>query len=517
MEALRYLPMDSSADNPSALPIGFALDARARGESWVGLTCAACHTNQLNYSGKRILIEGAPTLANFVQFFDELTDALIATSEGDEKFERFAQKVLAEKYGVETAQTLRSRLLEIALKMEQRRAVNELPAGYPADFTSYARLDAFGNIQNAGSAFALHDLDNKNAPTAPVSYPFLWGTHQSDVVQWNASAPNTPVVGPLVRNIGEVIGVFGGLSIEQAPWPQRLWGKKQRYFSTADMIGLGHLEAWVKQLRSPAWPQQYLPAIDVTKAVEGARLYQKHCSRCHQVIARSKEGENYVAVKTPVAEVGTDPAMAWNAEHHMAKSLLLEGTKSKILIGEDFAEITPALGIAVNGAIGLTLKSPGTALEAGMMSVRTARSVESQDEKTLEEHVEDHAKARERLTGTRPGYISRSPVKELDGLVYKARPLNGIWATAPYLHNGSVPTLWQLMQRPEERMNQFWVGSREFDPVNVGYEAGRGLSKFNVLDDGGEIQQGNSNRGHAYGTNLTDEQKWSLIEYMKTL
>jgi hypothetical protein len=42
-------------------------------------------------------------------------------------------------------------------------------------------LDAFGNIQNAGTAFALHDLNNKNIPNAPVSYPFIWGTHQSDV------------------------------------------------------------------------------------------------------------------------------------------------------------------------------------------------------------------------------------------------------------------------------------------------------------------------------------------------
>src|SRR5690606_24698234 len=63
-------------------------------------------------------------------------------------------------------------------------------------------------------------------------------------------------------------------------------------------------------------------------------------------------------------------------------------------------------------------------------------------------------------------------------LSYKARSLNGIWATAPYLHNGSVPSLYDLLlpkKRPgdpeegEYRPDEFMVGSREFDPVKVGF------------------------------------------------
>ena len=57
-------------------------------------------------------------------------------------------------------------------------------------------------------------------------------------------------------------------------------------------------------------------------------------------------------------------------------------------------------------------------------------------------------------------------------LGYKARPLNGIWATAPYLHNASVRTLYQLLLPAEQREKTFNLGSKEFDPVNVGYVDG---------------------------------------------
>jgi len=215
MSMLGYIPMTTSKDNPSGLPIGFAMTkAKSAKDSYVGLTCAACHTNQINFKGEKYLIDGAPSLANFVLFFDRIVEALNATYENDDKFHRFSLRVLGGGYSKANAKKLKKKLLEIATQSKARQDVNALPLDYPKDFTSFARLDAFTNIENAGSAFALGDLKNKNAPTAPVSYPFLWGTHQSNVVQWNASAKNTPLVGPLVRNVGEVVGVFGGLTIK---------------------------------------------------------------------------------------------------------------------------------------------------------------------------------------------------------------------------------------------------------------------------------------------------------------
>jgi hypothetical protein len=105
---------------------------------------------------------------------------------------------------------------------------------------------------------------------------------------------------------------------------------------------------------------------------------------------------------------------------------------------------------------------------------------------------------------------------------YKARPLNGIWATAPFLHNGSVPNLYQLLLPEDQRMKTFLVGSNEFDPRQVGFRTDQGV-KFNTA------LKGNLNTGHSGpgftqtrkedGTyrDYTDQERWALIEYMKTL
>ena len=525
MELLRYLPMASSEANPSGLPIGFvpSYDSKTK-QVWLGLTCAACHTNQIDYQDKKILVEGAPTLANFVLFFSNLVDALNETNLDDAKFDRFARNVLANKYSEPSAKKLRQALSRVALATAERQQVNALPANYDPDFTSYARLDAFGNIQNAGTAFALHDLANKNAPVGPVSYPFLWGTHQSNVVQWNASAPNTPVVGPLARNVGEVVGVFGDLSIDKAPWWKRLLGIKVDYSANIDLIGLGNLESWVKTLRSPQWPTQYFPAIDSVKAAKGGEIYASECASCHQVIPRQDEGKNYIAVKTPVSDVGTDPVTAYNASRNTAKTLILEGVKEGVLIGSPFKAESFAIDIPVNGAVGVILKTPLKSLEAGLIPLRTKSDNSKQalkqdvaEVKDIEGYVKQYLDEKQKIQTTKLAAVKANSDDKYAGLVYKARPLNGIWATAPYLHNGSVPNLWQLMQKPEERVTEFWVGSRNFDPINVGFNTAKGLNMFKVRDSQNQIIKGSSNQGHSYGTDLSDDDKWAVVEYMKTL
>jgi hypothetical protein len=107
-------------------------------------------------------------------------------------------------------------------------------------------------------------------------------------------------------------------------------------------------------------------------------------------------------------------------------------------------------------------------------------------------------------------------------LSYRARSLNGIWATAPYLHNGSVPTLYDLLL-PEKckegvgdgkyRPTTFFVGAREFDPEKVGFKSqGYDGFKFDTAI------RGNRNTGHEYGAcRMEDEDRWDLIEYLKSL
>ena len=88
---------------------------------------------------------------------------------------------------------------------------------------------------------------------------------------------------------------------------------------------------------------------------------------------------------------------------------------------------------------------------------------------------------------------------------YKPRPLAGVWATPPFLHNGSVPNLYQMLSPPHERDESFFVGRREFDPVHVGY-----VTKPGDDDDGFWLDTsvpGNRNIGHGFAANAAMWQK----------
>jgi mono/diheme cytochrome c family protein len=106
---------------------------------------------------------------------------------------------------------------------------------------------------------------------------------------------------------------------------------------------------------------------------------------------------------------------------------------------------------------------------------------------------------------------------------YSNMPLDGLWARAPYLHNGSVPTLKDLLAKPQDRPKRFYRGDDEYDPVNVGFRSdraaagdGRPLFEFLVERDGTPVR-GNGNGGHTYGTDLPDADRNAILEYLKTL
>ena len=105
---------------------------------------------------------------------------------------------------------------------------------------------------------------------------------------------------------------------------------------------------------------------------------------------------------------------------------------------------------------------------------------------------------------------------------YTGAPLDGIWARAPYLHNGSGPTLRHLLV-PEMRQpgDKFWRGNIHFDEKNVGFVWDKKVwphaKEYNTN------LEGNSNAGHTGRYLRKDGKKWegeeleSLLEYLKTL
>lgn len=99
---------------------------------------------------------------------------------------------------------------------------------------------------------------------------------------------------------------------------------------------------------------------------------------------------------------------------------------------------------------------------------------------------------------------------------YANHPLDGIWLRAPYLHNGSVPTMRDLLDAPEQRPATFYRGYDVYDQSKMGFVS-------NVAEAGGQqftrydtSLPGNSNAGHVYGTAISDEEKRAIVEYLKT-
>ena len=112
--------------------------------------------------------------------------------------------------------------------------------------------------------------------------------------------------------------------------------------------------------------------------------------------------------------------------------------------------------------------------------------------------------------------IERKGLVEAPLIGYNVQYLDGIWLRAPYLHNGSVPTLRDLLEPVDKRPKVFYRGYDLYDPVRGGFistgaDAEREGTKFDVS------QRGSGNGGHTFGVTLPDTDKDALVEYLKTL
>jgi hypothetical protein len=468
LDRLRFVTAPKSPRNSDALPVGFTREPPncAAADCWTGFTCAACHTAKIEFKGKTLIVDGAPGMLDFSTFLDELVAALEATVRDAAKFDRFATAVLG------TADPLQRDLLRRQLQWHTSGLRARADINRPVIPYGFARVDAFGHIFNQ---VLVHDLDlaaNIAAPNAPVSYPCLWDTPQHDFVQWNGSAQNDFPGNPIFRNIGEALGVFGMVDVT----PRRIL-PSYRSSIGPNLKNLRDLEELARRLSSPQWPVG-LYSINATMAAAGAGIYKEQCATCHPILTDRKDLKRKIrAVRTPVAVVDTDPIMARNFVERMGQTGRLAGSPKLLVLGPKFTDTASALDILSNVVLGVWA---GGALSPGL-SPRIAS--EPKPKKARVFLSEDHMR-------------------------YKARPLNGVWATAPYLHNGSVPNLWELLS--EKRSDTFRIGDRVFDPEKVGFTSSGGFVFDTKLP-------GNWNTGHRYGLTLDDSARKCLIEFLKGL
>ena len=510
INAFRYLPAKPSKLNPDGLPIGFVKDVDRKGQEWVGFSCALCHTGQISYQGTDIRIDGAPTLGDIENFQISLVEALQATYSNPQKFDRFARKILGTQANSDDLAKLRGTLLAQIQKLDNFTKMNY---DYP-DRTDYgfARVDAVGAIVNQVMA-TFNDLPENTRPSdAPVSYPFLWGTHQSNVVQWPAFSPNGPLqLGTLIRNAGQVLGTFGTIDIPKNKGLTGLLAKGlPAYDSSLKINNLGKLEALIAKLRSPQWPEEYLPPINQVLAERGKVLYEQYCIRCHSVISRQYQALPYKAKLIALKEVKTDPKELNNLDREL-KAGKYEGRLGMIPHPKRIAAETTPLNPLLNASVGAIFKHPLAMMKA--VGFDMSKTVDLIEEASNGKGI--FAKLRAIAKASQSGAFKEAK-KAVEERVYKARPLSGIWSTAPYLHNGSVPNLFELLLPKKERSSRFYVGNREFDPVKVGYVSNVEVRDISLFEFDTSLE-GNSNQGHEYGVHLTEDQKWELIEYLKTL
>ena len=142
-----------------------------------------------------------------------------------------------------------------------------------------------------------------------------------------------------------------------------------------------------------------------------------------------------------------------------------------------------------------------------LKDLQNAFHLSASEQKNLDFHIQG-------LDVPKPSTPSVAPPEQG---AYEARVMQGIWAAAPYLHNGSVPSLAELLKPAAERVRQFKVGNA-YDPANVGLATDQPTSNYTLnTTDCSDLNSGNSRCGHEYGTKLNDQEKKALLEYLKTL
>ena len=555
MNAYRYLARKATFWNPDSLAVGFVKDSY-QGNEYIGLTCAACHTSQVNYKGVGVRIDGGPGAADMDHFISDLQSALTHLDTTPAAQPRFVKNVLARgTYKSEAA--VRADLTKYKNRVAMYYEVNHPESPY-----GYARLDAFGRIYNrvlehvvSGSALGqvlsalvldgrITEADYKkimtdtlksvltgderdqwlesvsktltikqqlymwrklfNKPTAPVSYPFLWDIPQHDYVQWNGIVSNAGL-GPIGRNTGEAVGVFAtldwsskpGFSLSSLIDGQGIHKSHISFKSSVDVGHLRQIERQLATLESPRWEDASspLPAIDTARADRGKHLFDRFCASCHTEINRSDPHRRVVAHISSLGEVGTDSTMALNGAQYTGLSGFLQNQYVSTGVGDVLLDTRAPVALLLTKAVTGVVATPDPDHWWPRRGFDWAREL-----------VSAFFSNEIRPSIRRGNYNPDNTVNPFASIVaYKARSLNGIWATAPYLHNGSVPTLYDLLLPPrfastppgvdatEFRPDTFRVGSREFDPVRIGFRS--------TGYDGFLFQTrlpGNSNRGHEY-------------------
>ena len=440
-------------------------------------------------------IEGGPAIADFQGFLADLDTAVGAVIAQPAAFQQFQAAVLPQP----------------AAQADQDALMTEVQAWYlryhtlisralPPNPWGPSRLDAVAMIFDRLTGLDLgpppsHLIpENVRVADAPVRYPFLWNAPIQDHTQWPAFAQNGNDVLALSRNLGEEFGVFGEF-FPAKDASNLILHVDYRTQNSANFAGLESLEGLIKQIGPPAYPWRIDPALAARgKAIYDAPTAQGGCAECHGI----RPGEDRLTFSTtwatPAMDVGTE------AREH---DLLARTAQSGVLAGARIPFITSPLAATDTAFDLLATSVTGSILEPQLRDL------------TDSSHTLAMASGKA-SAATLAAVAAKPDVVQLGGAFtapsttvykYESRVLQGIWATAPYLHNGSVPTLADLLKPAAQRPASFAVGPA-YDKDALGLA--RTQTKFGYVlrtTDCSDRNSGNSRCGHEFGTTLPDADK----------
>jgi hypothetical protein len=466
--------------NPDALPIGLTktviADGRWKGES-IGMTCAACHSAQLSYQGKKIRIDGGINHNfDFMSYVNAVDDAAQETLNDPAKFDRLAARMGASNGEAKVA--LRTRFEgEAAHVHEYRTRTMPTPVAWGP-----GRIDAFNLITNRMLATSTGIAENWSSPMAPVKPPFVWNATQSSWTQWSGSVQD-----PIARNHGETLGVFASIDFESKSPEAGLFD------TSANIRNLNAIEHLLDRLAPPKWPEDVFGKIDRQLAAQGKALFTSNCASCHNSFPYT-----------------------WTAPNKFGKRFIEVGLVPQKYVGTDSSQFTATQPYAITGQLAAYMPGPYKGAEIVPTAVMRTTLTLLTLKKALAA-LDVSAADMLDLNGYRE--LPSPPAPETS---YKAAPRDGVWSTGPFMHNASVPNLYEMLIPAKDRTKKFFVG-RDFDPVKVGIDTS-GKSGTFLLDTS---LSGNSNAGHSFengprgngviGPLLSEKQRWALVEYLKSI
>jgi len=542
LERYGLLPDPARKDG---LPVGLTVASNSFtfGMEFVGITCAACHVGELRHDGKAVRVDGAPNMFNLQLFYSQAVDALTAATSDRGKLWRALKRLGRQDYGrysvaapfIRPATLIyyganlllhRDRLdARLELIAVIRAAKEQRDLAHPT--SGFGRLDAFDGTRNflftrlrkldANGSFEVNKANmvkldapvkfpplwsRKARPPGPVEayrdqpqrFPPLWGFKDYDWVEWTIDTDTV-----MERNVTETLGAGASVILD----PKRT---ASLFESSIPVTNMHALEWLAYYIDPPRWPTAVFGEIKPDLAAAGERIFASQCAGCHEYGDDRRTSTGLLRLRGMRPEdVGTDPTAALRISCPVPDTGALM-IPPKSYTAEDANLLKDCAGVKAGTAFtgNSFAKTVQVAVDNIKQKAYAAEGIDAAQQRRMED-LDQHGSVawRDTLLDTKPPY---GP--------YAARPLYGIWAAAPFLHNGSVPTLYDLLLPPEQRPKKFALGARAYDPVKLGFAVGTSCDQQDCIVD--TALTGDGNGGHLWGTDLSEADRRALLEYLKT-